>query len=207
MTIRSNTHGGRRIGAGRKKGTVIKEPTAVMRIPESQKPVIADFLKAYRRNQSTHKQSTHLVDQPTVFERPTIAPAKRHWPLFSSKVAAGFPSPADEHVEKRLDPNEFLIDDEEATFFVTIQGYSMIDSGLLPGDKAVVDRSKTASLGDIVLAVVDGEFTIKLLAKTKQGNPRLLPANHSGEYQPIEIKEGMQFEIWGVVTGSFRRFK
>jgi DNA polymerase V len=83
----------------------------------------------------------------------------------------------------------------------------MIDSGLLPGDKAVVDRSKTASIGDIVLAVVDGEFTIKLLAKTKQGDPRLLPSNQSGEYKPIEIKDGMQFEIWGVVTGSFRRFK
>ncbi|HBX61000.1 MAG TPA: error-prone repair protein UmuD, partial [Methylophaga sp.] len=58
-----------------------------------------------------------------------------------------------------------------------------------------------------VLAVVDGEFTIKLLAKNKQGAPRLLPSNQSGEYRPIEIKDGMQFEIWGVVTGSFRRFK
>ncbi|MBN47828.1 MULTISPECIES: LexA family protein [unclassified Methylophaga] len=207
MTIRSNTHGGRRAGAGRKKGSAIKEPTTVMRIPQSQKPVIADFLKAYRRYQSTQNQSPHMVDEPTVFERPVITPAKRSWPLFSSKVAAGFPSPADEHVEKRLDPNEFLIDDEEATFFVTIQGYSMIDSGLLPGDKAVVNRAKNASIGDIVLAVVDGEFTIKLLAKTKEGDPRLLPSNQSGEYQPIEIKDGMQFEIWGVVTGSFRRFK
>ena len=202
MTTRSNAHGGRRVGAGRKKGTVLKEPTAVMRIPESQKPLIANFLAAYRRGQSIPQQ-----DQPTVFVRPIIAPVKRDWPLFSSKVAAGFPSPADEHVERRLDPTEFLIDDEEATFFVTIQGYSMIDSGLLPGDKAVVDRSKNASIGDIVLAVVDGEFTIKLLAKTKQGEPRLLPSNQSGEYKPIEIKDGMQFEIWGVVTGSFRRFK
>ena len=202
MTTRSNAHGGRRVGAGRKKGTVLKEPTTVMRIPESQKSLIADFLAAYRRRQSAPE-----IDQPTVFERPAILPVKRSWPLFSSKVAAGFPSPADEHVERRLDPNEFLIDDEEATFFVTIQGYSMIDSGLLPGDKAVVDRSKNASIGDIVLAVVDGEFTIKLLAKTGQGEPRLLPSNQSGEYKPIEIKDGMQFEIWGVVTGSFRRFK
>lgn len=207
MTTRSNTHGGRRVGAGRKKGTVIKEPTTVIRIPQSQQPLIADFLTAYRRNQLTRTNDTSLLDQPVLFERPALAPAKRDWPLFSSKVAAGFPSPADEHVEKRLDPNEFLIDDEEATFFVTIQGYSMIDSGLLPGDKAVVDRSKNASVGDIVLAVVDGEFTIKLLAKTKQGDPRLLPSNQSDEYKPIEIKDGMQFEIWGVVTGSFRRFK
>jgi DNA polymerase V len=207
MTTRSNSHGGRRAGAGRKKGILIKEPTTVIRIPQSQKPLIADFLAAYRRNQAALHKSIALTDQPTGFERPIVPSAKRSWPLFSSKVAAGFPSPADDHVERRLDPNEFLIDDEEATFFVTIQGYSMIESGLLPGDKAVVDRSKTASVGDIVLAVVDGEFTIKLLAKTKQGEPRLLPSNQSGEYRPIEIKDGMQFEIWGVVTGSFRRFK
>lgn len=188
------------MGAGRKKGTGLKEPTTVMRIPQSQKSVIVDFLTVYRRSQSVSPE------QQVAFERPALSPAKRSWPLFSSKVAAGFPSPADEHVEKRLDPNDFLIDDEEATFFVTIQGYSMVDSGLLPGDKAVVDRSKNARMGDIVLAVVDGEFTIKLLGKSKQGAPRLLPSNQSGEYRPIEIKEGMQFEIWGVVTGSFRRF-
>jgi DNA polymerase V len=128
-------------------------------------------------------------------------------PLFSSKVAAGFPSPADDHVEKRLDPNDFLIDQKDATFFVTIQGQSMMDVGLLPGDKAVVDRSKVAAIGDIVLAVVDGEFTVKTLSRKKDGSIRLLPANSSGAYAPIDIKEGMQFEIWGVVTGSFRRFK
>ena len=115
--------------------------------------------------------------------------------------------PAEEYVEKRLDPSEFLIDQKDATFFVTIQGYSMIDVGLLPGDKAVIDRSKLASIGDIVLAVIDGEFTIKTLARKKDGSPRLLPANSTGVFNPIEIKEGMNFEIWGVVTSSFRRFK
>jgi DNA polymerase V len=126
-------------------------------------------------------------------------------PLYSTKVAAGFPSPAEEHVEKRLNPNDYLIDQEDATFFVTIQGLSMIELGLMPGDKAVVDRSKKAKIGDVVLAVVDGEFTIKTLAKLKSGAPRLLPANK--DFKPIEISEGMQFEIWGVVTGSFRRFR
>jgi DNA polymerase V len=126
-------------------------------------------------------------------------------PLYSTKVAAGFPSPAEEHVEKRLNPNDYLIDQEDATFFVTIQGLSMIELGLMPGDKAVVDRSKKAKIGDVVLAVVDGEFTIKTLAKLKSGAPRLLTANK--DFKPIEISEGMQFEIWGVVTGSFRRFR
>ena len=94
-----------------------------------------------------------------------------------------------------------------STFFVTIMGYSMIDAGLLPGDKAVIDRSKLASVGDIVLAIVDGEFTIKTLGRSKDGSPLLLPANKSGEYKPIEVKKHMHVEIWGVVTGSFRKYK
>ena len=75
--------------------------------------------------------------------------------MFSSKVHAGFPSPADDHVEKRLDANEYLIDQEDATFFVSIQGESMINLGLLSGDKAAVDRSKQASVSDIVMAMVN----------------------------------------------------
>ena len=94
--------------------------------------------------------------------------------MFSSKVPAGFPSTAEEHLEKRLDPSEFLIDQIEATLFVTIQGYSMIDVGLMPGDKAVIDRSKLASIGDIVLAVIDGEFAIKTLARKKRWHTTLV---------------------------------
>ena len=76
---------------------------------------------------------------------------------------------------------------------------------MLHDDQAVVDRSKTPNIGDIVLAVINGEFTIKTLGKNKSGAPRLLPANK--DFKPIEITEEMQFEIWGVVTGSFRRFR
>lgn len=126
--------------------------------------------------------------------------------LFTSKVAAGFPSPAEEHVEKRLDPSSYLIDHEEATFFVVIQGDSMIDAGLIPGDYAVVDKSREAVIGDIVVAIVDGEYTIKYLRKRKD-MPVLFPANSTGKHKPIIIKEGSDFSIWGVVTGSFRRFK
>lgn len=82
----------------------------------------------------------------------------------------------------------------------------MIDVGLMPGDKAVVNRARVASIGDIVLAMVDGEFTIKTLGRTKRGNPLLIPANGNGIYSPIEITGEMLFEVWGVVTGSFRRF-
>ena len=78
-------------------------------------------------------------------------------------MAAGFPSPADGYVEKYINVNEFLIDHTSSTFFITITGHSMIDVGLMPGDKVVVDRSRAAVIGNIVLAVVDREFTIKIL--------------------------------------------
>ena len=198
-----NSRGGKRESAGRKLGTGrFKEATTVVRMPASQLPVVKDFLAAYQR-----KKLSADLDVVGDIALPALYTTPIKLPLFLSKVAAGFPSPAEEHVEKRLDPSEFLIDQKDATFFVTIQGYSMMDVGLLPGDKAVVDRSKLASIGDIVLAVIDGEFTIKTLARKKDGTPRLLPANSTGAFNPIEIKEGMDFEIWGVVTGSFRRFK
>jgi DNA polymerase V len=194
---KNQTGGGRKVGTGK-----FSEPTSVVRIPASQAPVIKDFLVAYQRK----KLSTDL-DAITEFELPDMNASAMPLPLYTSKVSAGLPSPAEEHIEKRLDPSEFLIDQKDATFFVTIQGFSMMDVGLLPGDKAVVDRSKLASIGDIVLAVLDGEFTIKTLSRKKDGAPRLLPANSTGAFLPIEITENMNFEIWGVVTGSFRRFK
>lgn len=197
-----NRHGGKRADAGRKSGTgKFGEPTIALRVPASQEPVIKDFLAAYQRK----KLSTDL-DALSEFELPALHAKPIRLTLYSSKVSAGFPSPAEEHVEKRLDPSEFLIDHKDATFFVTIQGQSMIDVGLMPNDKAVIDRSKQPKIGDIVLAVINGEFTIKTLSRKKNGNALLLPADSTGTYSPIEIKEGMQFEIWGVVTGSFRRF-
>ena len=195
--------GGKRQNAGRKPGTGrFGEPTSVIRIPASQALVIKDFLSAYQR-----KRLQPDMSQVEDFEYPALSKACIALPLYSSKVPAGFPSPAEDHVEKRLDPSEYLIDQADATFFVTIQGQSMMDVGLMPGDKAVVDRSRDAVIGDIVLAVVDGEFTIKTLGRKKDGSPRLIPANASGQFKEIEIKDGMQFEIWGVVIGSFRRFK
>lgn len=199
--------GGRRPGSGRKVGSGnYLEPTTVLRVPASQKPVLIDFLEAYAKKQRAQSSRANL-DGIGEFEQLPEALSKLDISLYQSKVAAGFPSPADDHVEKRLDPNEYLIDQEESTFFITIQGESMLEAGLLAGDKAVVDKSKTAEVGDIVLAMVDGEFTIKTLAKQKDGNPKLLPANSSGKYTPIIITGEMQFEIFGVVIGSFRRFK
>lgn len=192
---------GRKVGSGK-----YKESTTVMRVPDSQKATVEDFLQVYARKQEQGLFKLNL-DVVSEFELPALNAVSTPLPLFNSKVPAGFPSPADDHVEKRLDPSEYLIEQVDSTFFVTIQGYSMIDAGLLPGDKAVIDRSKLAEIGDIVLAIVDGDYTIKMLARSKDGSPLLIPANGSGEYKPIEVKKHMHVEIWGVVTGSFRKYR
>ncbi len=201
--------GGKRENAGRPRGQgKFGEPTMTMRIPESQTTTIKDFLEALQRKRSQAGSGIPVTEinveeffTPSIPEQPTLLP------LFSTKVAAGFPSPADDYVEKSLDVSEFLIDHAASTFFVTIKGDSMIDVGLMPGDKVVVDRAKTPVLGDIVLAVVDREFTIKIYDHGANKMPRLMPANSSGAYRPIYIRPDMQFEIFGVVIGSFRRFK
>lgn len=192
-----NKKGGKRPNAGRKTGSgKFGEPTAVMRVPASQKNVIVDFLARY--------QSKKMLSNIDDFQIPAVDPEKLSLPLFSSSVRAGFPSPADDHVEGRLDLNDYLINQADATFFVKIIGDSMIDAGIFEGDIAVIDRARLASLGDTVLAVIDGEFTIKILHQSEHGKPVLLPANPV--FSPIEIKEGMNFEIWGVVTGTVRKF-
>ena len=200
-----SNRGGKRENAGRPRGQgKYGEPTVSIRIPESQGNNIKMFLDAYQQKRSGSDHEATNVDE---FFTPTISDQPTRLPLFSTRVAAGLPSPADDHVEKHLDISEFLIDHAASTFFVTIKGDSMIDVGLLPDDKVIVDRSKTPSIGDIVLAVVDREFTIKILDYGANKMPRLMPANSSGAYKPIYIRPDTQFEIFGVVTGSFRRFK
>ena len=202
-----SNRGGKRENAGRPRGQgKFGEPTVTMRIPESQTATIKDFLEALQRKRA-NVAGDNAVSEVDEFFIPEISDQPTLLPLFATKVAAGFPSPADDHVEKRLDVSEFLIDHAASTFFVTIKGDSMIDVGLLPGDKVVVDRSKTPAIGDIVLAVVDREFTIKILDYGANKMPRLIPANSTGAYKPIYIRPDTQFEIFGVVIGSFRRFK
>ncbi len=118
-------------------------------------------------------------------------------PVFLGRLAAGFPSPADDYIEGRLDLNRHLIKHPAATFFVRVSGDSMIDAGIHHGDLLVVDRSLDAVDGNVIVAALDGELTVKRLFK--QGEIlRLLPAN--SDYQPIEILSQQTFEIFGVVT-------
>jgi DNA polymerase V len=206
MKNEDHKNGGRRPGSGRKFGTgPYGENTSVIRVPESQKAVITDFLEAYAKKQRLTQLKGNL-DGVGDFHHPAIAPQALSLPLYQSKVPAGSPSPADNDVEEQIDMYEYLIGDANGAFFVTIQGESMIEVGLMPGDKAIVQKRNEASAGDIVLAVIDGEFTVKTLAKQPNGLPKLMPANSSGKYQPILITYKMQFEIAGVVTGAFRKF-
>jgi len=117
-------------------------------------------------------------------------------PLFSDAVAAGFPSPATDYCERKLDLNELCIQKPAATYFVRAQGDSMIDAGIFPGDVLVIDRSIDASHGDIVIAAVNGELTVKLLETKPQ--TRLVPMN--SQHAPIVIPEGTELEIFGVAT-------
>ena len=118
-------------------------------------------------------------------------------PVFLGRLAAGFPSPADDYIEGRLDLNRHLIKHPAATFFVRVSGDSMIDAGIHSGDLLVVDRSLDAVDGNVIVASLDGELTVKRLSKRGE-ILRLLPANT--DYQPIEILTQQTFEIFGVVT-------
>lgn len=120
-----------------------------------------------------------------------------HYPYYPCHVPAGFPSPADDYIEQTLDLNEFLIRHPAATFFVRVRGHSMINAGIFNNDLLVVDRSLEPCDGRVVLAVVNGEFTVKRLQKNKQGT-FLHPENPV--FSSIEIKPDMDFEIWGVVA-------
>jgi DNA polymerase V len=118
-------------------------------------------------------------------------------PLFLASVSAGFPSPAEDYIEGRLDLNRHLIKHPAATFFVRVAGDSMIGAGIHPGDILVVDRALEPQDSNVVIAVIDGELTVKRISQ-RHDKLFLVPDNQA--YEPLEIVEAMEFEVWGVVT-------
>lgn len=166
------THGGKRSGAGRPKGrNTYGEATKPIRVPLSRLPEIRHFLES--------SNSTMEL------------------PLYSSTVQAGFPSPADDDIESKLDLNNHLIQHPAATFFVRASGDSMKNAGIQSGDILIVDRSLEATHGKIVIAAVNGELTVKRLSR-QNGKITLLAENPS--YKAIKITDTQDFMIWGVVT-------
>lgn len=124
-------------------------------------------------------------------------------PMFLSPAACGFPSPAQDYVEKTIDLNQICIEHPAATFYVRASGHSMVRKGIHDGDLLVIDRAVKARHGAIVLACLDGEFTVKELQETPR--PALLPANP--DFPPIYPQEGQELEIFGVVTFVLHKTK
>ena len=177
-----NKHGGVREGAGRK--AAFREPTKPVRIPLSQVESVRAFL--------------HLQMFPEPAVKPVqlaTNPASHTLPVFASGVRAGFPSPADDHAEPGLDLNQ-LIENRASTFCAWAEGDSMQDLGILDGDLMVIDRSLTARHDDVVVADLNGSFTVKRLMQ-KSGKSFLMPANP--DYPPIPIRPDDEVRIWGVV--------
>lgn len=125
-------------------------------------------------------------------------------PLFAEGVAAGFPSPARGEIDGTLDLNELCVRHPAATYFIRARGESMIGAGIGDGDVLVVDRSLAARDGNIIIAAVDGAFTVKRLEKRGKA-VRLLPENPA--FSPITLTPGMQAEFFGVVTHVVKALK
>ena len=125
-------------------------------------------------------------------------------PLYTDRVPAGFPSPAEDYIETHLDLNRHIIQNPAATYFVKVSGDSMVGAGIFSGDLLVVDRSLEPRHRDVVVAAVDGELLVTRLY-CRKGAVRLLSEND--KYPPIEIIEGQDLVIWGVVTTCVHSFR
>ena len=132
-------------------------------------------------------QAIYYPDQSTECKRP----------LFTVPVSAGFPSPAEDYIEGKLDLNKHLIKHPAATFFVKVTGNSMIDAGIHPRDILIVDRSIEAADNKVVIAVVNGDLTVKRIRVTKD---KVFLIFENKDRKPLQIEAETGFEIWGVVT-------
>ena len=191
MVKMSNNHGGIRPGAGRK--SLFNEPTKVIRVPESTIVHIQDFLKQ-RLKRVNEVESIHQI----------VAKKNSSIPLALEKISAGPPSNTEGYIEKPLDLNTHLIKNELATFAVKVASLSMLNAGININDILIVDRSLTAKSEDIVVALVDNEFTVKRLMI--EGDYHWLKAENP-DFSDIHLKDNQELIIWGVVTYSIKSLR
>lgn len=149
----------------------------------------------------THPRSPSAATLRSLMH-PGKALFERQCALLRKAVPAGFPSPADDYVERRLSLDEHLVRHKESTFFMRVAGHSMRGLGIHDGDLLVVDRAVPAVHGSVVVAVVDGEFTVKQLLDTPQG--RVLRAAHP-DYPEVAVRPEQDFALWGVVQWSVHK--
>ncbi len=158
-------------------------------------------------------QNTHLETKVLTVSRPKEASTGSEvnkLQMFSSRPSAGFPAPGDDQVENILDINDLVVKNPASTFFVRVAGDSMTGAGIFDGDVLVVDRSKDAKDGLIVVAAVNGELVVKRLLIThdtsKGSDPLLQLVSENEHYNPIAVGADEECFIWGVVVGSVRTF-
>jgi DNA polymerase V len=190
--MNANTKGGYREGSGRK--AIYNEPTKTMRVPVSRIVEIKNYLASDKKASLNDVASITLINPETLIRIP----------LASEKIAAGFPSPAQDYIDKTLDMNEHLVKNEAATFVVKVASLSMRDAGIEIDDELLVDRSLEAKHEDIVIALIDNEFTVKRLMV--EGDNCWLKAENP-DYDDIHLKDCQELLIWGVVTFVIKSFR
>lgn len=189
------SRGGRRPGAGRPPGKgKFREATRPVRIPESLLPHVSKWLDEYRERLEERQAVNGEVSG---VKQACETPSRLTLPLYLSRISAGFPSPAEDCLEGGLDLNEHLVQHPAATFFLRVEGDSMTGAGIYPGDMLIVDRALEPRDGKIIVAALNGEFTVKRI-RYRDGAPVLVPENSS--YREIPVNCEMEFFVWGVVT-------
>lgn len=171
------------------------EETEVIRIPKSQ----VNEVKQYLSNKA-QKQKVREVASIAIFECKSSASI----PFAQSKIAAGLPSPVQEYTEQSIDFNEYLIRNPNTTFVVKVASLSMLGAGIDVDDDLIVDRSIEAKNRNIVVALVDNDFTVKRLMI--EGDRRWLQAENP-EFPDIHFQDGQEMVIWGVVTRVIKNLK
>ncbi len=125
-------------------------------------------------------------------------------PYADQGIQAGFPSPAQDYISETIDLNREIIRHPAATFYGRVEGNSMIDEGISPGDILVIDRSIEPADGDLAVCCIDGDFTLKRI-RLSENKVWLIPANES--FDPILVTPDNRFEIWGIVTYTIKRHR
>ena len=159
----------------------------------------------FRRYDTVYKYSHAMDNALTISNQPTaLAGSSGMLNMLPGRVAAGFPSPAEDHAVQRIDLMAQLIKHPQATFLLRVRGESMKDAGIFDNDVVLVDRAITPRSGHIVIAMIDGEFVCKTLWQ-RAGRTKLKAANVT--YPDISAVEGQVIEIWGVVVAAIKQFK
>ncbi|WP_026470393.1 LexA family protein [Alkanindiges illinoisensis] len=197
MTDQLEKRGGARKNAGRK--SLYGEKSVLIRVPESQVNLITNWL-LFNPPNGTKSDLVKKLDF-----KPLYAQTTYNIPVALEKVAAGFPSPANDHIERGIDLNQHIIHNQSATFIVRVASKSMLNAGIDVDDELVVDRSLEAKHRDIIVACINNEYTVKRLMIESQFTPaKVWLKAENPEYSNIYPAENDEWTIWGVVVYNLK---